>query len=136
MTLGTLPYFLYKHHSAADIGILVGVFALYCVFVIAREKWTEYRTRSWSTAPGAISDVHMEKVDGGLNGPDYTKVCFSYAYVVDGKNYNGKFHVNCMGENFCKDTVDGISKGEAVVHYDPSNPAKSVLWQDEVEKLY
>jgi hypothetical protein len=132
----TLPYFLYRHHSARDIGILVGIFALYCFFVIAKDRWTEYRTGSWLIAHGTISDVHTENVDGGLNGVDYTKVHFSYGYVVDGKSYGGKFHVNCMSENLCRDTVDGISKGEAVVHYDPSNPSKSVLWQDEVEKLY
>ncbi len=75
-------------------------------------------------------------IDGGVNGFDYWRVYFSYGYVVSGKSYTGKFHVNCISEDSGKDAEANISRGEAIVHYDRSNPAKSVLWQNEVEKLY
>lgn len=118
--------------------IIFAAFALagYFVIVTAIEKWRKFRTRSWPTAAGATCDVEKEFVSGGVNGVDYWRVNFHYTYSVGGTEYKGKYHVNFTSESMREQALAGITKGPAIVHYDPANPLKSVLWEDEVWNLW
>jgi hypothetical protein len=132
----SLPTIFARLHSAGAIGFAVVVLAIYFVVVTAIEKWRVHRTRKWPTVPGATTEVHTEFISGGINGVDYWRVHFVYVYSVNGTEYRGKYHVNCVSEGLSKDATAGIAKGPATVHYDPANPVKSVLWEDEVWNLW
>ena len=132
----TLPLALQKLRMPGFIGSVVILLALYYLVVTAIEKWRVHRTRRWPTAIGTIEDVTAVRQDGGANGADYWRVLFNYTYTVDGRPYSGKYHVNCVTEGIRDEAAAGLSVAQATVHYSPSEPAKSVLWEDEVWKLW
>ena len=138
MTLGlfSLPTIIARLGSWN--AILLGVFAMavYFVIVTAIEKIRKIRTKNWPTTAGATCDVEKEFVPGGVNGVDYWRVNFHYTYSVGGTDYKGKYHVNFTSESMREQALAGITRGPVIVHYDPANPAKGVLWEDDVWNLW
>ncbi len=132
----SLPSIFARLHSAGAIGFAVVVLAIYFAIVTALEKWRKFRTKNWPTVPGTTCDVEKEFVSGGVNGVDYWRVNFHYTYSAGGTDYKGKYHVNFTSESMREQALAGITRGPVIVHYDPANPSKGVLWEDEVWNLW
>ena len=130
------PFLIQRLRVPGFISSVVGLLVLYYLVVTAIEKWRVYRTRNWPTAVGVIQDVTAVRKDGGANGVDYWQVLFNYTYTVNGKQYSGKYHVNCATEGIRDEAAAGLPVAQAIVHYSPSDQGHSVLWEDEVWNLW
>lgn len=131
----SLPEVLLRLRSWWEVGAIVGFLALWLLFAIFREKWRMHQTRGWPTVPGAVGNVEVRKVDGGLNGVDYHKVSFEYTYSVQ-QEHKGKYSFNCATEKMSEGAVAGLQNKTVSVHYKPSDESNAVLWEDEVWNVW
>lgn len=131
----SMPLFLLRIHSWGEIGFIVGALAVWGLVVTMKEKLRKYRTRSWPTAAGAVSNIQVEKVWGGVNGVDYWKVRFEYSYQGQ-QTHTGKYKFNCATEKMSQGASAGMQDETVNVHFNPRNEADSVLWEDEIWDIW
>jgi hypothetical protein len=131
----SLPSIFLLFRSWHEIAFIAGALAVYGIFMTGKEKWRKHRTKSWPTTTGTINDVKVEKVWGGVNGVDYWKVTFSYAYQVQ-QPHTGKYSFNCTSETMGQGAVAGMQDKTVSVHYKPSNEAETVIWEDEIWDIW
>jgi hypothetical protein len=131
----SVPTILARFHSARQLGIIAGLTVIVVVLMTLREKLRKYKTRNWPISVGTIEDLHLVKVDGGLNGVDYWKVLFRYKYRVQGE-HEGKYSFNCTSEAMGQGAIAGLQDKTVCVHYKQSDESKSLLWEDEMWDLW
>jgi hypothetical protein len=131
LTAMSLPLVLMRLRSWWEIGVIVGLLALWGIFQTCKEKLRKYRSRGWPTTPGAVENIRVRKVDGGLNGVDYWKVTFDYKYCVQ-QEHAGSYSFNCVTEKMAQGATAGLQDKAVSVHYKPSDEAKGIVWEDEV----
>lgn len=131
----SIPTILARFHSARDLGMIGLFLAIYFAIVTLKEKWQVHYTRSWPTTQGAIENLRVEKVPGGLNGVDYWKVRFQYRYRVQ-EEHEGSYAFNCTSEEQGRGAIAGLQNKTVCVHYRPADERKSVLWEDEIWNLW
>jgi hypothetical protein len=122
-------------HSWWEAGAFLGFLALWMVFQTGREKWRMYKSKGWPTTPGAITNIQVRKVDGGLNGIAYWKLSFDYSYRVT-QEHSGSYSFNCTSEAMAQGAVAGLENKQATVHFNPANESKGVVWEDEVWNIW
>jgi hypothetical protein len=132
----SIPAILSNSGTLWAVGFAAGLLAIYFAVVTGMEMWRKRRTRNWPTVAGAIAEVNTEFKPGGRDGVDYWRVHFVYNYTVDGKDYSGKYHVNCVTEDLGRKASAGLAQGQATVHYNPKDAGDAVLWEDEVWELW
>ena len=135
LTALSLPWILLRLRSWWEIGLIVGLLALWALFLTCKEKLMKYRSRGWPTATGVVSNVKVRKVDGGINGVDYWKLTFDYTYQVQ-QQHTGSYSFNCATENMADGATAGMKDKTVSVHYNPSNESKSILWEDEIWDIW
>lgn len=131
----SIPTILGRFHTANELGLIALLLAIYFAIVTIKEKWQVHRTKSWPTTQGAIENLRIEKISGGLNGIDYWKVRFHYKYRVQ-EEHGGDYAFNCKDEEMGQGAVTGLQDKTVCVHYKPSDEGKSVLWEDEIWDLW
>ena len=131
----SLPGILSRIRSQGEITFIVVFLALWLLFFTVREKLRVYRTRTWPKTDGDITEVSVKKVGGGINGVDYWKVSLEYSYRVQ-QEHAGKYSFNCTSENMGNGAVAGLAGKTVAVHYQSSDEAKSLLWEDEVWDIW
>jgi hypothetical protein len=135
LTAMSLPWILLRLRSWWEIAVIVGLLALWGIFLTCKEKLRKYRTRGWPTTPGEVGNLQIRKVDGGMNGVDYWKVAFDYTYHVH-TEHSGKYSFNCVTEKMAEGAVTGLRDKAVSVHYKPSDESKGIVWEDEVWDLW
>ena len=127
--------------SFAILGAMCFPFA---AFFAARNQWNVSRARAsvtWPTAPGM---VETSKIERRLtkNGTLY-RLALTYGYRVDGNSYEGDTVEFGPPRVRAEELIEGLAKkypagAKVAVHYDPDDPATSVLetsdemaWQDQ-----
>jgi len=135
LTFISLPWIFARLRSWWEVAVIVGLLALWLAFTTFREKLRKYRTRGWPTAAGAIEDIHVRKVDGGINGVDYWNVTFIYRYRVSAEHI-GTYSFNCTSEKMSEGAFAGLDNKTVSVHYKPSDESKGILWEDEVWDIW
>ncbi|HHH47121.1 MAG TPA: DUF3592 domain-containing protein [Thiotrichales bacterium] len=116
--------------------ILVGLAtAVFFVWRIVRAQ----RSRRWPRVPGELESADLrrviyegEEVGGGSDNASAMVVDFRYRYTVDGRTYLGRRVT--FSDNISKPlrTLEKLQRqyrdrGQVTVHYNPKNPADSVL---------
>ncbi len=122
-------WFLFQ--SWDRIAFVVGGLAVWLAFRFGREKLRVYRSKSWPTCSGAVEKLAIRKVDGGLNGVDYWKITFDFRYQVEAE-HTGSYAFNCTSESMANGAMAGLAGKIVTVHYPKSNPAKGIVWEDEI----
>ena len=103
-------------------------------FLYIRRKWNQHRaqlSRTWPTVPGKVQSSEIERRVTGLPAISW-KLKLSYGYQVSGMGYQGdavqfgpKF---VSSKEMIFEQAKRYAAGAAVtVHYDPDDPATSVL---------
>jgi hypothetical protein len=131
----SFPLFLLFLRNKWEIAFIVGALTLWWAVQTCREKLRVYRTRSWPTATGTVTNIRSRKVDGGINGIDYYKVAFDFNYRVAQDN-TGTYEFNCTSEAMADGAVAGMQNKTVSVHYKPSDEAKGILWEDEIWDIW
>jgi hypothetical protein len=131
----SLPTTLLRFRSLQQLAIIAGLAVVVILVMTLRDKWLQYRTKSWSTCVGTLTAVSHRKVDGGLNGIDYWKVTLEYSYRVL-QEHSGEFSFTCATEGMAEGAVAALQDKTVCVHYKRSNEANSVLWYDEVWDIW
>jgi hypothetical protein len=135
-----LPSILARIHTPGQIAFVVVILLIWLVIQIGREKWRVYRSKSWPTAAGTIAKLTSKKVWGGFNGVDYWKIQIEYTYTAAGDlaqtEYSGSYSFNVTSEEQSNGALAGLKDRTVSVHYDQRNPAKGLLWEDEVWDLW
>ena len=122
-------WFLFQ--SWDKIAFVAGALALWWAVQAGREKWRVYRSKGWPTCPGAVENLAVRKVDGGMNGVDYWKVSFDYRYRVT-EEHVGSYKFNCTSEEMAHGAMVGLEGKTVSVHTPPANEGKGIVWEDEV----
>jgi len=133
--LASIPFILLKLGSWQRIATAAGLLALFGLFMTGREKFRKFRTRNWPTAPGAIGNIEVKKVDGGPNGVDYWKLTFTYTYTAQ-QTHSGTYSINLVTQGLLDAASAGIPGKTVPVHYNPKDESKPLLWEDEVWDLW
>jgi hypothetical protein len=131
----SLPSIFLLLRNWHEIAFIAGALAVWGIVATMKEKWRKYRTRSWPTTSGAVKNVQVDKVDGGVNGVDYWKVSFEYSYRVK-QEHTGKYKFNCTSEKMSQGAFAGMTDKTVNVHYKPSNEADAVIWEDEIWDIW
>jgi hypothetical protein len=131
LTALSLPWILLRLRSWWEILLIVGLLALWALFLTCKEKLRKYLSRGWPTAPGTVANIRTRKVDGGMNGVDYWKLTFDYTYRVQ-QEHSGSYSFNCATENMADGATAGMTGKTVSVHYKPSGESKGILWEDEI----
>ncbi len=131
----SLPTILARFHSMKQLGIIAGLAVVVMALMTLREKLRKYLTRNWPTSVGTIEDLHLVKIDGGLNGVDYWKVLFRYRYRVQAE-HEGRYSFSCASEAMGQGAIAGLQDKTVSVHYKPLDQGKSLLWEDEIWDLW
>jgi hypothetical protein len=63
------------------------------------------------------------------------KAELNYSYFVAGSSYSGKYIKKCDSEDTANDFVRGLAGAVAVVHYNPAQPANSLLLDSDLQSL-
>lgn len=115
------------------IVIVVGL--LIIGLVLGTNRKAKNAARNWLTVTGAIisTDIELQSSRGsGRTSSQYLKPKVSYSYQIEGKSYTGDrldFAARAyLSEEKAKQRIQPYQPGtQATVHYDPSDPSKSVL---------
>jgi hypothetical protein len=126
---------LLRIRSWWEISLIVGALGLWVLVLTCREKWRKHRTRGWPTTPGAVENIQVRKVDGGMNGVDYWKTSFDYTYQVQ-QQHHGSYSFNCTSEKMADGAIAGLKDKTVSVHYKPSDESKGIVWEDEVWNVW
>jgi len=124
--------------SGPITGLVIGGLLLVGGFLLAYRIGKPIRDRAvasvaWPTAEGRITGSRVERVKNGGDGKATYTADITYDYALDGRTFEGD-RVWFGDDYSASDTsafraaVDRYPVGQAVqVHYDPAEPAESVL---------
>jgi hypothetical protein len=139
-----LPSILLGNRSRSEIVFIVVFLLIWLLVQTGREKLRKYRSRRWPTNAGAITNLGVRKVDGGLNGVDYWKITIDFIYTVAGSaigqpasdSYSGSYSFNCTSEEMAQGAMAGLKDKPVSVHYNPKDTGKGILWEDDVWDIW
>jgi hypothetical protein len=101
-------------------------------------KWRAQSARSWPQASASIDSTH---VDGSSSfwqsnrNSNQVRGKLNYSYSVGGSQYVGKFVKPLDSEDEALEFVRDLRGLVTTVHYNPSNPRKSLLLESDVQSL-
>jgi len=111
-----------------------GGFAFWCAREDKKHKAQALASRSWLSVPGAVvaTEVRMKRSGMGRHQRVQYTPLVAYHYTVDGRAYQGtRIHFGMLVFGFegpANRALAPYPVGAPVqVHYDPANPADSVL---------
>ena len=124
--------------SGPITGLVIGGLLLVGGFFLAYRIGKPIRDRAvasvaWPTAEGRITGSRVERVKNGGDGKATYTADITYDYALDGRSFEGDRvwfgdDYSASDASAFRAAVDRYPVGQAVqVHYDPAEPAESVL---------
>ena len=101
-------------------------------------RWKSLNAKSWPQTAATINSTHVDVTSTfwqSRENANRSKAELNYSYFVAGSSYSGKYIKKCDSEDAANEFVRGLAGAVAVVHYDPAQPANSMLLDSDLQSL-